>query len=266
MDIPSPDGRPIDWPVCTGGIQAGVYDLDGELQAEDMKFTLKQLKPKKIGAMAVLPYSLLLQASPKADSIVEEDLVKALYQVRDEQAFIGRGLVPASGDDAAIYEPNGILSTAGVNTVSVPSTGFTWKDFLSAENEIRKKNVFSDNLAWVMNGDTYVELCSTAKNVQNGFIYGFICEDDKIKNFPVYVNNKIPARTIILGDFNQLVVTDFDGLHIMIDPYTGMSKQIIKIAGWMSMDCVVQRPEAFTIITRAATTAEAAAEAAAGEG
>lgn len=251
MDIPSPDGRPIDWPVCTGGIQAGVYDLDGELQAEDMKFTIKQLKPKKIGAMAVLPYSLLLQAAPKADAIVEEDLVKALYQVRDEQAFIGRGLVAASGANPAIYEPNGILNTEGVNTVAVPSTGFTWRDMLEAENKIREKNIFSDNLAWVMNGETYVELCSTAKNVQNGFVYGFICEDDKIKNFPVYVNNKIPAGKVILGDFNQLVVTDFDGLHIMIDPYTGMNKQIIKIAGWMSVDCVVQRPEAFTIMTKA---------------
>lgn len=245
--VESADGRPLEWPVCTGGIQAGIVDLDGNLPDADMGWKTVKLQGKKIGAITQIPYSLLTQSAPKADEKIENDLVKALYQVRDTMAFTGRGYNP--DPTSGYYEPVGILNTTGVNTVS--TSAFTWKDMLEAENKIREANVFSDNLAFVMNGETYVELCSTAKNAgNNGYVYGFICEDDKIKNFPVYVNNAIPSGTIILGDFNELVVCDFEGLQIIPDPYTGLENQRIRIAGWMQVDCTVQRPEAFTIITK----------------
>ena len=243
FEVTSPNGRPIEWPICTSGINAGMVDLDGNLPSGDMTWKTIKLQGKKIGAITQIPYSLLTQSAPKADEKIEEDLVKALYQVRDEKVFTGVGTTV----DA--YEPLGILNNPECNQLTA---AFTWKTMLDAENLIREANIFSDNLAFVMNGKTYVELCTTGKlPAASGFVYGFICENDKIKNFPVYVNNVIPDNKIILGDFNELVVCDFEGLEILADPYTGLANNQVRVAGWMQMDSTVQRPKAFTVITKA---------------
>ena len=241
-DAVSPDGRPLEWPVCTSGINAGIVDLDGNLPSADMTWKNVRLQGKKIGAIAYIPYSLLTQSAPQADAKIESDLIRSLYQVRDQLAFNGKGVTSTS------FEPLGILN-ADTNTVS--TSAFTWADFVDAEVKIRESNDFSENLAWVMSPATYGELRATAKNAgNNGYVYGFICEDEKIGRYPVYCNPAIPDNKVILGNFNELVVCDFQGLEIFADPYTGLANNQVRIAGWMQIDMTLQRPKSFTVITK----------------
>ena len=234
------NGNAVSFAVCTSGTVAGMYDLDGELSGGDLKFATKTLTPKKAGALVPIPYSLILQARPEVDAMVENDIVNALYQIRDEQILIG------SGENG---QCTGILNTTGINAISASlSAAEVWGGVLSAENEIRKQNIFSENLAWVMNGDTYVTLCKTMKDANNCFA-GFICENDKVKNFPVFVNNKMPANTILLGDFGEVAVADFEGLKLKVDDITYIKQQAIQIVAIKCFDCVVRRPGAFTKLT-----------------
>lgn len=244
-DVVSPDGRPIEWPVCTSGINAAMVDLDGRLPSTSMGWKNVKLQGKKIGGIAYIPYSLLTQAAPQADAIIEEDLIKDLYQVRDTKVFTG------VGNTADAYEPLGILNNTEVNQISTATSAFTWADFVNAEVKIRESNDFSENLAWVMSPATYGELRATAKNAgNNGFVYGFICEDEKIGRYPVYANPAIPNGKVILGNFNELVVCDFQGLEIILDPFTGLENNQVRVAGWMQMDATLQRPKSFTVITK----------------
>lgn len=244
-DVTSPDGRPIEWPVCVSGINAAMVDLDGRLPSTSMGWKNVKLQGKKIGGIAYIPYSLLTQAAPQADAIIEEDLIRDLYQVRDTKVFTG------VGNTAEAYEPLGILNNPEVNQISTATSAFTWADFVDAEVKIRESNDFSENLAWVMSPATYGELRATAKNAGNGgFVYGFICEDEKIGRYPVYANPAIPDGKVILGNFNELVVCDFQGLEIVLDPFTGLENNQVRVAGWMQMDATLQRPKSFTIITK----------------
>ena len=246
-DVTSPDGRPIEWPVCVSGINAAMVDLDGNLPSTSMGWKNVKLQGKKIGGIANIPYSLLTQAAPQADAIIEEDLIKDIYQVRDTKVFTGSGYV-----QGVCYEPLGILNNTEVNQLSAASGGFVWKDFVDAEVAIRNANDFSENLAWVMSPNTYGELKATAKNPSGGFVYGFICEDEKIGRYPVYANPAIPDGKVILGNFQELVVCDFAGLQIVLDPYTGLVNNQVRVAGWIQMDATLQRPKSFTVITKQA--------------
>lgn len=246
-DVVSPDGRPIEWPICVSGINAAMVDLDGKLPSTSMEWKTAKLQGKKIGGIAYVPYSLLKQSAPEVDAKIEEDLIKDLYQIRDEKVFTGRGYNP--DPTSGYYEPVGILNNADVNTVS--TSAFTWADFVNAEVKIRESNDYSENLTWVMSPATYGELRATAKNAgNNGFVYGFICEDEKIGRYPVYCNACIPDGKVILGNFNELVVCDFQGLEIIVDPFTGLETNQIRIGGWIVMDSTIQRPKSFTIITK----------------
>ena len=245
------NGNAVSFAVCTSGSVAGMYNLDGELSGGDLKFATKTLTPHKAGVLVPVNYSMILQARPEVDAMVEADIVNALYQIRDEQILVGNG---SNGQCVGILNTPGIggAYNAGTNLSGVSlSAGGVWEALLGAENEIRKANVFSERLSFVMNGDTYVKLCATPKNKDN-CMAGFICEDDKIKNFPVFVNNKMPANTILLGDFGEVAVADFQGLKLKVDDITYIKQQAIQIVAIKAFDCVVRRPGAFCVVTIAA--------------
>ena len=238
------NGNAISFAVCTSGSVAKMYNLDGELEDGDLKFTTKTLVPHKAGVCVPINYSMILEARPEVDALVENDIVNALYQLRDEQILVGSGTVPSGN----LYECLGILNTPDINVITgATSAAWSYVDFLSAENEIRKANIFSENISIVMNGNDYVKVCSTPKSAGN-FIAGFICENDKIKNFPVYVNNSIPEGTILMGDFGEVAVADFDGLKLKVDDITYIKQGAIQIVATKAFDCVVRRPKAFTKI------------------
>ena len=235
------NGNAVSFAVCTSGSTAAMYDLDGQLADGDLKFSLKTLTPKKAGVCIPIPYSLILQGRPEVDAMVEADVVNALYQKRDEQILVGAG-----GDTG---EATGILNTEGINTLTASVSGFgAWKAMLSGVNEIRKKNIFSENLAFVMNGDTYVDLCTTPKNKDN-CMTNFVIENDKIGNYPVYVNNAITGNVVLVGDFGEVAVADFEGLKLKVDDITYIKKQAVQIVAIKAFDVAVRRTGAFTKIT-----------------
>lgn len=234
------NGNAVSFAVCTSGSTAAMYDLDGELADGDLKFALKTLAPKKAGVCIPIPYSLILQGRPEVDAMVEADVVNALYQIRDEQILIGTG---ADG------EATGILNTSGINEITASLSGVgAWKAMLSGVNEIRKKNIFSENLSFVMNGDTYVDLCTTPKNKDN-CMAGFVIENDKIGNYPVYVNNAITGNVVLVGDFGEVAVADFEGLKLKVDDITYIKKQAVQVVAVKAFDVAVRRTGAFTKIT-----------------
>ena len=210
--IPS-TGHSVSFAVVTQGSTAKMYDLDGNLEDGDLKFATKELKPRKAGVCVPIPYSLLLQASPEIDAIVSDDIVKALDELRDNMALIGTG---------ENNQPLGIAKTVGVNNVPVSSI-FTYEGVCDAERLIRDSNDMSDNLFWVMNSKNYAKFKTTLKDDVAGAEYLMV--DGKINGYEAVINNSLDDNTIILGNFDELVITDFDGLMLKVDDITFVKKR-----------------------------------------
>ena len=237
--IPS-TGHSVSFAVVTQGSTAKMYDLDGNLEDGDLKFATKELKPRKAGVCVPIPYSLLLQASPEIDAIVSDDIVKALDELRDNMALIGTG---------ENNQPVGIAKTVGVNNVPVSSI-FTYEGVCDAERLIRDSNDMSDNLFWVMNSKNYAKFKTTLKDDVAGAEY--LMEDGKINGYEAVINNSLDDNTIILGNFDELVITDFDGLMLKIDDITFVKKGAVQIIATCAFDCICRRPASFTVTTAGA--------------
>ena len=205
----------------TSGATAAMYDLDGQLADSDPKFTLKTLTPKKAGICVPIPFSLILQAKPEADAVVEEDMVNAIKELRDKMILVGSG---------TSNEPTGIYS---------------WEGVVEAEAAIRKTNV-TGNLYWVMNSTDKAKFETTLKDDVAGATY--LCEDNKIKGYEVVVNNFLEDGQIILGDFTDVAVAEFGPLKVKVDDITLAKKQAIQVIMDMEFDCCVRRPGSFTIV------------------
>ena len=232
--IPS-TGHSVSFAVVTQGSTAKMYDLDGNLEDGDLKFATKELKPRKAGVCVPIPYSLLLQARPEIDAIVSDDIVKALDELKDKMALIGTG---------ENNEPVGIAKTVGVNNVPVSSI-FTWEGVCTAEKLIRDSNDMSENLYWVMNSTNYTKFKTTLKDDVAGAEY--LMTDGKINGYEAVINNALDDNTIILGNFDELVITPFDGLMLKVDDVTFIKKQAVQVICTESFDCICRRPASFTV-------------------
>lgn len=234
------NGGPVSFAVQVSGTVASMTDIDGVLSGSDADWKLKTLTPKKGGAVVQIPYSLLLQANPEIDAMIETDITNALYELRDIQALVGDG----TGNNLT-----GITATSGVNTISL-SGDYTYKNVCEAVKKIRDNNIYTEDLAWVMNSNDYLEFETTLKDATTGY-GGFILEDGKIKGYPVYINNALPDGGFIVGAFGELVVADFDGITIKVDDITGIKKQSVNVVCFAAFDSVVRKPGAFTKAVKA---------------
>jgi HK97 family phage major capsid protein len=212
-----------------------MYGLDGELADGDLTFSTRTLTPKKGGVVIPIPYSLILQARPEVDSLVEADIVEALAELRDKMILIGTG---------ADNQPKGIINTTGINTVDY-ADAISWSGVCTMEKLIRDANIFAP-LCWVMNGTNKVKYETTLKDDTTGY-GGFLCEDDKIKNMPVFVNNALGDNEIILGAFDNVAVADFDAIQLKVDDISLAKKQAIQVIASNAFDVVIRRPKAFTV-------------------
>lgn len=232
--IPS-TGHSVSFAVVTQGSTAKMYDLDGNLEDGDLKFATKELKPRKAGVCVPIPYSLLLQARPEIDAIVSDDVVKALDELKDKMALVGTG---------ENNEPIGIAKTVGVNNVPVSSI-FTYEGVCGAEKLIRDSNDMSENLFWVMNSTNYTKFKTTLKDDVAGAEY--LMEDGKINGYEAVINNALDDNTIILGNFDELVITPFDGIMIKVDDITFIKKGAVQVIATEAFDCICRRPASFTV-------------------
>ena len=73
--------------------------------------------------------------------------------------------------------------------------------------------------------------------------------DGKINGYEAEINNSLDDNTIILGNFDELVITDFDGLMLKVDDITYVKKASVQIIATCAFDCICRRPRSFTVTT-----------------
>lgn len=230
------DGPSISFSVATSGVNAGFVDINGEIPSADMAWSLKTLQPKKLGAYVEIDYKALLQDRPSVEGIITDDIVKGLDQAKDEAILVG---------DGNNNKPVGILGTSGVNEYPI-SGAFTLSGVYEMEKGIRDSNDYADTLTFVCNSKNYYKYATTPYSAteQNKMLL----EDGKMIGHNVVICNALNDNTIILGNFNELLVANFDGMRLKVVEDAQLSrKQAVEVQAFEAMDCLVRRPKSFSI-------------------
>lgn len=229
------DGPSISFPVATSGVNAGWVDINGNVPSATMDFALRQMTPKKAGAFVDISFQSLLQDDPSAEAIVMDDIVKALDQVLDEGAIKGTG---ADG------QPSGIITNGDINTVPV-SGAFTLSGVYGMEAKIRESYDYSNNLKFVCNTKNYYKYATTPYSAveQNRMLL----EDGKMIGHDVVICNALDDNTIILGNFDELILANFRGITLKIVEDAALArKQAVEIVAHAAVDFLCRRPKSFT--------------------
>ena len=234
-------GPSISFSVCTSGLNAGFVTLNGDVPSATMNFELKTMVPKKEGAFVDVSYTALLQDDPSAEGIIMNDIVKALDAAKDHAFFNG-----TSGNN----QPVGLLNTTGINEITIPSGGPVLSTMLEFEKEIRDSFDYSPNLKWVMAPNAYYQLAATpySATALNEFLVD--PKTRKCLGYDVYVDPNLPTGTIVLGNFNEALEANFDGIVIKIVEDAALARrQAIEIVAHRALDYLFRRPKSFSVGT-----------------
>lgn len=196
------------------------------------------MAPKTVGALTEFSRQLLMQSNPAVDSIIAQDLAKTLAKAVDAAAINGSGL---SG------QPKGVLNTDGIGTVSGTSLGYAgaieFLTDLAGSNALDGKAlgfVTTPAVAALLLQRQRFDGADTGVwegNVREGTVVGIRAMSAAV----------MPAATMILADWDQLMIGEWGYLEISSDPYTNFRTGIVAVRAMQSVDIGVRQAGAFTV-------------------
>jgi len=224
-------------PKHTGGATAYWVGEDGTLTTSDQTFGQLGLTPKRVGAFTKYARQLLIQSSIDIEAFVRMDLMLVLAIAKDLACLAGTGGA----------QPIGILNTTGINSITFGGAA-TWQKVVDFETEVAKDNARMGALAYLVTAatrgrwkvieafsSTGVTLWDRGQNTVNGY--------------RAEVTEQLPTNRVVYGNWRDLIVADWDGLDVVVDPYTSAEQALSRIVVNTLTDNGVRHAESFAAST-----------------
>lgn len=211
--------------------------------------TLGQLTatPKTIGAYVDMTRKLLLQSSIDVQGFCVRELVYAIAHGLEAAGFNGSG---TNG------EPAGLLGKIA-NTVSFTPGALTKAKVLEMITKIDEANGNLGSMKFIgrpsvwgafggtLDFTTIVANESPVAGVTSGK-YLLDTATNKMEGYDFIKSNIAPAKTVMFGDWSQLMLCLWSGTDIVVDQYSGCTKGALRVVALQDADFIVRQPEAFS--------------------
>jgi HK97 family phage major capsid protein len=210
------------------------------ITSSDPQYGSVSMSPKHVGAIVEVSRNMVLQTSPDIEQLLRRDFAGVLAEAVDRAAIRGGGA----------NEPDGVLNTVGINTVSMLS-GPSWEGVLELIEAVETSN--SEGTGFVASPKVVKAMRSTPK--QAGGVEGaFIMTDpNSLAGYPL-MKSTLPTEQgspatepLIFGRWSDLLIGMWGSLELLLNPFEGtaFSKGNILLRGLMSVDVNVRHPESF---------------------
>jgi HK97 family phage major capsid protein len=240
LDFPKQDGASV-------AVWEGETDENAQSDATFKKLTMS---PKRVGAFTKFSKQLLAQSSISVENFVRNDLEIAIALAVDAAAINGSG---------AGNQPTGLLNTTGIGSVAIGANGgaATRNQLVDLESAIAAENADEGVLAFLTTPGVRGALRKTKTDAGSGiFVWGEMA--NTLLGYNAQVSTQVPSNltkgsgtnlhAMLFGDFSKLVLGNWAGLDIVIDPYTLATQAMVKVTVNSWWDIMVRYPKAFSAI------------------
>lgn len=230
----------VDIPRMTAGsTSTWISAEDGDATESAPTFDQVVLSPKDLACYTEVSRRLLLQSAPSIEGIVRSDLAIAQALGIDKAVLYGTG----TGG-----EPTGIANQAGVLSKTFAAAAPTYAELVDMVALVMGSNYPVSNLTWLINAAMWGGLMATPKQ-SSGVEGNFILDvgTSTMVGHPYIVSEQVNDGDVILGDFSQVLMGEWGGLELNVDPYTHSLKGRIRYVTFKTVDVAVRHPEAFCI-------------------
>lgn len=227
----------VDIPRQTAGAASTwISAEDADATEGEAQFDQVSLTPKDLACYTEVTRRLLMQSTPAIEGIVMRDLAIAQALGIDLAVLYG---------SASSGQPRGIKNQTGVNTLDLAAAAPTYAEIVQIVKKVLEDNALVGNCSWLISPAGWEDLCTTPKQgsgVEGNFILG---DNGKIAGYDWQVSNQVTAEEYFFGDFSQVLLGEWGGLEINVDPYTSSLKGKIRYITFKTVDVAVRQPTAF---------------------
>lgn len=232
----------------SGASMTWISAEDGDATESEPQFDQVTLTPKDAAVYTEVTRRLMQQSTPAIEGIVRNDLFMAIALGLDSAVFYGGG---ASG------VPQGIDGATGVDDPTISSAAApTYAELVTLMGTVLGSNALTANSVWVISADTWDHVSTTPKQ-SSGVEGNFILNDSgaavgqgavvgMIKGRPALLSTQLTADDFVFGDFTNILLGEWGGLEINVDPYTHSLKGKTRFVAFKTCDLAIRHPEAFS--------------------
>lgn len=240
----------------TQGATSSWATENATLATSKLQFSGAEMTPHRLGTLATPSKQLLIQSSYDVEQMLRQELMESIAIAVDLAGINGSG---------AANQPTGVLNTAGIGDVAIGTNGGvpTRSHIVQLEGKVDIQNALMGNLKYAFNGKVKNQLKETLLDAGSG---RFVLESNSELNGYGYVNsNAIPSNltkgtsagncsAILFGNWSDLIVGQWGGLDVMVDPYTLAAEGKYRVIVDSFWDVFVRRVQSFAAIKDATTT------------
>lgn len=219
-----------------------------EVADKKVAYTLEEMKQKRLVVTTAFTKDLLNQTSLDVESMIMNDMIQAH----------ATGLEAAAINGAGSNDPKGILNITGVGQVVMGENGdaINWAKVVELETAIASKNAAAGNLAYLTNAPIVGALKTTEKAAGTA---RFLLENGLLNGYKCVMTNNVPANltkgsssknlsAMLFGDWSELLIGQWGGLDIIVDPYTLKKSAQVEITLNAWHDVFVKHNESFAVV------------------
>jgi len=242
-------------PRMSGGATAYWIPEQTAVTESAQTFDQVTLTPHRLSMHINLSKQLIQQSSVDIENVVRNDLVVTAANALDTAVFTGTTAPDDSDAPTGLYAS--IAAGLAANDVDFGAAP-TYSEIVNLEKLVADQNALRGALAYV----TSPKGAFTAKTIALDTGSGrFLFEDGKMNSYPAFITNNIsitlddPTATgttavdtaYYFGNWNDLLIGNFGGLDVVIDPYTLATTGTIRMIVQMMVDVNYRHLGSFSI-------------------
>jgi HK97 family phage major capsid protein len=227
----------------------GTWEGETDANAEHTPtFDKVSMSPKRVGTFVDVSNQAILQTNPSVDARVQRQLVSAIQRAIELAAINGSGTAPI---------PEGILNTTGIGSADIGTNGGvqTWPAWVANETNVAAENADIGSLGYLTNTKVRGQAKTTIVDAGSGqFLWPVNATE--VNGYPVGITNLVPSNltkgtgtglsALIFGNFNDLIIGQWGGLEVLVDPFTQATAGITRMVINVYADVAVLRPTSFS--------------------
>ena len=212
--------------------------------------TVRQItmSPSTVGCYVDISRKLSKQSDPSAENLFRNDMVAQVASAIDSAGIQGSG---------SSNQPTGILNTTGIGSVAIGTNGGapTWGSVVDNISQVAIDNALGGSLSFLTNPQVVGKLRQTAKG--SGDSVMIMNEMNTLMGYSVSQTSNVPSTltkgstsgscsALIFGNFNDLIIGQWGGTDVLVDPYTGSSTGTIRVVVFADIDIAVRHAQSFS--------------------